>query len=58
MLSCSTADPYRACKNACLSERSACQSNCSTTFECNGCARDYNFCLQDCGPAPVTNIGC
>jgi|GEM_PF-6771394 len=58
ILSCGPADTYKACKNACISERSACLSNCATTFECNGCTREYNSCLQDCGTPPVTNIGC
>lgn len=55
VLSCNAVAPWYACKAQCEENRDACFENCEEFCKCH---IGYNFCINNCGPAPTTNIGC
>ena len=55
VMSCSAVNPWYTCKAACEERRIECFDTC---IKCGLCAPQYNNCLNNCGPAPTTNIGC
>ena len=61
LMLCSDIDSYNTCRATCSADRTDCiWSVCNGEKECVGtyCSPQYFDCITNCGPFPVTNIGC